>query len=77
MAWAESLFGATPILAAHKRVHNTSLLPDKQLVRELKLWIAVFEVLYSFPSSISRSAAIPMNQKLPASAVKASTDHSG
>jgi len=74
--WAEALFGATPILAAHKRVHNTSLLPDKQLVRELKLRIAILEIFYSLPRSISRSAAFPMNQNLPAAVVEASADYS-
>jgi hypothetical protein len=31
------------ILAAHKLVHNISLHTDKELVRELELWIPLLE----------------------------------
>jgi hypothetical protein len=75
-AWAVGWFGATPVLAAHKRVHNTSLLPNKQLVRELELKKARFEVFHSSTSSISRCATLLVNKNLPAATVEASTDHS-
>jgi hypothetical protein len=62
-------------LSAHKRVHNTSLLPDKQLARELKLRIAIFEVFHNFPGSISRCATFPVNKNLPMATVEVRTDH--
>jgi len=48
-----------PVLPTHKGVYNISLLPNKQLVHELKRWVALLEVCDRLPSCISSSAAFP------------------
>jgi hypothetical protein len=67
--------GPTPVLPAYERVHNISLLPNKQLVRELKQWIALLKVGNRLPCSISSGAAIPLHEELPAPSVETISDH--
>jgi hypothetical protein len=64
-----------PILGTNEGFHNTSLLPNKQLVRELKLWIALLKVLDRLPGGFSSYMALPLNKKFPLSAVQTSMDN--
>jgi hypothetical protein len=53
-------------------VHDIFLLPNKQLVHELKCWVGLFEVGNRLPSSICCRTTIPIHQELPGTSVQAS-----
>jgi hypothetical protein len=64
-----------PILATNEGVYNTSLYPNKQLVHELKLRIALLEVIGRLLGGFSSYTALPLNKELPLTAVQMSTDN--
>jgi hypothetical protein len=68
---------APVILAAHKLVHNISLHTDKELVRELELWIPLLEFFEWFPGSICLSTTKPLNQQFLNTSVEPGTYHLG
>jgi hypothetical protein len=44
---------ATPVCLTQEGVHNISPLPNKELVRELELWILPFETFNLLPRRVN------------------------